>query len=64
MTAFLRYLGILNAALWLGAAVFLIIGLPALFGEELRDELRSSIGPTMAPIVVGWAAQKIFARFF
>jgi len=64
VTAFLRYLGILNAALWLGAAVFLIIGLPALFGEELRDELRSSIGPTMAPIVVGWAAQKIFARFF
>jgi len=64
VTAFLRYLGILNAALWLGAAVFLTIGLPGLFSDELRNELRGSIGPTMAPIVVGWAAQTIFARFF
>jgi hypothetical protein len=64
VTAFLRYLGVLNAALWLGASVFLTIGLPGLFSEELRNELRSSIGPTMAPIVVGWAAQTIFARFF
>jgi len=64
VTAFLRFLGVLNTALWLGATVFLTIGLPGLFSDELRNELRSSIGPAMAPIVAGWAAQTIFARFF
>jgi hypothetical protein len=64
VTAFLRFLGVLNTALWLGAAVFLTIGLPGLFSDDLRTELRGSIGPAMAPIVVGWAAQAIFARFF
>ena len=59
MTAFLRYIGILNAALWLGAAVFLIIGLPAIFS----DELKTAIGPG-GPVIVGWAAQRILARFF
>ena len=59
MAAFLRYLGILNAALWLGAAVFLIISLPAVFS----DELKKAIGPG-GPVVVGWAAQRIMARFF
>ena len=59
MTAFLRYLGILNAALWLGAAVFLIIGLPAIFSDEFKNQ----IGPG-GPVVVGWAAQRILARFF
>jgi hypothetical protein len=52
-------LGILNAALWLGAAVFLIIGLPAIF----TDEFKAAIGPG-GPVVVGWAAQRILARFF
>jgi hypothetical protein len=60
VTAFLRYLGVVNAAIWLGAAVFLIIGLPALF----TDELRNAIGGPGAPVIVGWAAQRILARFF
>jgi len=59
VTAFLRYLGILNAAVWLGASVFLIIGLPAVFS----DELKTKIGPA-GPLVVGWAAQTVLARFF
>ena len=59
MTAFLRYLGILNAAVWLGACVFLIIGLPAIFS----DQLKNAIGPA-GPVVVGWAAQMVLARFF
>jgi len=59
VTAFLRYLGILNAAVWLGASVFLIIGLPAIFS----DELKTKIGPA-GPLVVGWAAQTVLARFF
>ena len=60
MTAFLRYLGILNAALWLGAAVFLIIGLPALFSDEFKTGF---FGPG-APYFAGLAAQRILARFF
>ncbi len=59
VTAFLRYLGILNAALWLGAAVFLIIGLPAIFSDELKNAIGGG-----GPVVVGWAAQRILARFF
>jgi len=59
VTAFLRYLGILNAALWLGAAVFLIIGLPAIFSDELKKDIGQ-----MGPVAVGWAAQSILARFF
>ena len=55
----MRYLGILNAAVWLGASVFLIIGLPAVFS----DELKTKIGPA-GPLVVGWAAQTVLARFF
>jgi hypothetical protein len=60
VTAFLRYLGVLNAALWLGAAVFLIIGLPALFSDELKNYLVPPKGPT----IVGLAAQMVLARFF
>ncbi len=60
MTAFLRYFGVLNAALWLGAAVFLIIGLPALFSDELKNYLVPPKGPT----ITGLAAQMVLARFF
>jgi hypothetical protein len=60
VTAFLRYLGVLNAALWLGAAVFLIIGLPALFSDELKNYLVPPKGPT----IIGLAAQLVLARFF
>jgi len=66
MTAFLRYLGILNAAIWLGAAVFLMIGLPAVFSQHFKDAIAKA-GLERAPYLVpvpGWAAQLIFARFF
>jgi hypothetical protein len=57
VTAFLRYIGILNAALWLGAAVFLMVGLPAIFATPSDFSLGANY-------VVGWAAQRIIARFF
>jgi len=60
VTAFLRYLGVLNAALWLGAAVFLIIGLPAIFSDDIKNYLVPPGGPT----IVGLAAQRVLARFF
>jgi hypothetical protein len=66
MTAILRYLGILNAAIWLGAAVFLMIGLPAVFSQHFKDAI-AKVGLERAPNLVpvpGWAAQLIFARFF
>ena len=66
MTAFLSYLGILNTALWLGAAVFLMIGLPAVFSQHFKDAI-AKVGLERAPYLVpipGWAAQLIFARFF
>jgi len=61
VTAFLRYLGILNTALWLGAAVFLILGLPAIFG--ISDEAKTFIGPG-GNLALGSAAQRVLARFF
>jgi hypothetical protein len=56
VTSFLRFVGILNAAVWCGASVFLLIGLPAVFSDELKKAL--------GPMVVGFAAQAILARFF
>jgi hypothetical protein len=59
VTATLRFVGILNAAIWCGASIFLIVGLPAIFS----DDLKKAIGP-MGPPGVGWAAEAIIARYF
>jgi hypothetical protein len=48
--------GLLNAAVWCGSAIFLAIGLPALFSPELKRLLT--------PAGVGFAAESIVARFF
>jgi hypothetical protein len=48
--------GILNAAVWCGSAIFLTVGLPALFSPELKTLLT-------APRV-GFAAEAVVARFF
>jgi hypothetical protein len=48
--------GILNAAVWCGSAIFLTIGLPAVFSPELKKLLT--------PSGVGFAAEAIVARFF
>ena len=49
-------MGILNAAVWCGSAVFLTIGLPAVFSPEMK-KLLSAPG-------VGYAAEAVVARFF
>jgi hypothetical protein len=59
VTSFLRFLGLLNAAVWCGAAIFLIIGLPAVFSDDLKKALGA-----VGPMGVGLAAQAIIARFF
>jgi hypothetical protein len=48
--------GLLNAAVWCGSTIFLVIGLPALFSPELK-RLLTAAG-------VGFAAESIVARFF
>ena len=52
----LRFFGILNAAVWCVSAVFLIVGLPAIFSPDLK-RLLTAPG-------VGLAAQAVVARFF
>jgi hypothetical protein len=54
--AFLRFIGILNAAVWCGATLFTIICVPALFSEELRRLLTDRY--------VGFPAEAILARYF
>lgn len=49
-------MGLLNAAVWCGSAIFLVIGLPALFSPELK-RLLTAAG-------VGFAAESIVARYF
>ncbi|HEV7928449.1 MAG TPA: DUF4149 domain-containing protein [Verrucomicrobiae bacterium] len=49
-------MGILNAAIWCGSAIFLTIGLPALFSPEMKKLLT--------PAGVGFAAEAVVARFF
>jgi hypothetical protein len=56
VTALLRFVGILNAAVWCGSAIFLTIGLPAVFSPGLKTLLT-------AP-GVGFAAEAVVARFF
>ncbi len=56
MIGFLRFLGILNAAVWCGSAIFLVVGLPALFSPDLK-KLLTDPG-------VGFAAEAIVGRFF
>jgi hypothetical protein len=53
---FLRFIGILNAAIWCGSAIFLVVGLPAVFSSELKQLLT--------PPGVGFAAEAIVARYF
>jgi len=56
VSGFLRFVAILNAAVWCGSAVFLAVGLPAIFSPELKKLLQ--------PAGVGFAAEALMARFF
>ncbi len=46
----------LNAAVWCGSSIFLVVALPALFTPELKRVLTE--------VGVGYAAEAILARFF
>jgi hypothetical protein len=56
VTSVLRFAGIVNAAVWCGSAIFLVVGLPAVFSPELKNLLTTP--------GVGFAAEAVVARFF
>ena len=58
---FLRFVGILNAAVWFGAAVFFTFGAgPAPFSTDVMNLL----GPKNFPYFSGAIAQVVIARYF
>jgi hypothetical protein len=58
---FLRFLGILNAGVWLGAAIFVTVGAaPAIFSQEMKDLLGAKYYPSFS----GSIAQIVIARYF
>ncbi len=58
---FLRFVGLLNAAIWFGAAVFFTFGAgPAVFSEDMK----ALLGPTNYPFFSGAIAQVLIARYF
>ena len=57
----LRFVGILNAAVWFGAAMFFTwAAAPAFFSPEMKEVL----GPKNYPFYSGAVAQVIVARYF
>lgn len=55
MAKLLRFIGIINAAVWLGSAVFVTIGLPVVFSPE--------IGRYIQRPYVGIVAENIIGRY-
>jgi hypothetical protein len=53
---FLRFLSIANISIWFGAAVFTVVGLPAVFSGES--------GRILTKQYAGFAAEAILARYF
>lgn len=61
MTGFLRFVGLINAAVWFGAAVFFTVGAgPAIFSQDMRRLL----GENNYPYFSGAIAQIVIASFF
>ena len=61
MIGFLRFVGLLNAAVWFGTAIFFTFGVGfAPFSQEMRDLL----GPKNFPYFSGAIAQILIARYF
>jgi hypothetical protein len=55
MKKLLRFIGVINAAIWFGSAVFVTVGLPALFSPEVGRYIQRPF--------VGIAAENILARY-
>jgi hypothetical protein len=61
VTGFLRFVGVLNIAVWLGAAIFFtFFAGPAIFSNEMKDIL----GAKNFPYFSGAVAQLLVGRYF
>ena len=58
---FLRFVGLLNAAVWFGAAIFFTFGVGL---APFSPEMKSLLGPSNAPYFSGAIAQILIARYF
>lgn len=58
---FLRFVGILNAAVWFGAAVFFTFGTGR---APFSPEMKALLGPNNYPYFSGAIAQILIARYF
>src|SRR6266436_1420387 len=57
---FLRFVGLLNAAVWFGAAIFFTFAAgPAVFSQDMKDALRQN-----NPYFYGAIAQVLISRYF
>jgi Domain of unknown function (DUF4149) len=61
LISFLRFIGVLNAAVWLGSAIFFTFCVgPGIFSKAMSQEL----GPQNYPYFSGVIAQILIARYF
>jgi hypothetical protein len=58
---FLRFVGILNAAVWFGTAIFFTFGTGFV---PFSQEMRNLLGPANFPYFSGAIAQMLIARYF
>lgn len=61
MIGFLRFVGILNAAVWFGAAIFFTFGAGL---APFSQEMKTLLGPNNYPYFSGAIAQILIARYF
>lgn len=61
MIGFLRFIGILNAAVWFGGAIFFTFGIGR---ASFSPEMKVLLGPNNYPYFSGAIAQILIARYF
>ena len=61
MIGFLRFVGILNAGVWFGTAIFFTFGVGS---APFSPEMKTLLGPNNAPYFSGAIAQILIARYF
>ncbi len=61
MIGFLRFVGLMNAAIWFGAAIFFSLGVGA---APFSPEMKELLGPKNAPYFSGAIAQIFVACYF
>jgi hypothetical protein len=61
VTGFLRFLGILNAAVWFGGSIFFTFGVGR---ASFSPEMKALLGPGNYPYFSGAIAQIFVARYF